>query len=676
MSAVLFAVDMAFGVPAGTEPDEGDWVDVTADLDIDEDSDVVDARSGRAVGSDGITPGSCTFPLVSREGKYDPRNPDSPYAGDLVVGVPTRLRIGVEGDGLFDEDLFDDDLFDVGGVEYFTRWTGATRAPWPRDMTTVADPIVPVDAHDTLGIGAQLPMPLSAAELAVASLEHPPDAWWRSGVDGWICRRTGRSARSTSAMIEGEPVIDGGDQTWVSAELGEGRGEAEAGPFIAVGDDPFLVSMWVRLTRPTEPGIVTLLQQVDVTNRAQIRVAFSTEFNTAIVQVGRPGTARTWNSPAGQRVDIFDGRNHHLLVEAGFDVGGDGESVRLLVDGRQVGMSLVSNYTPPSSTTYRLHLAGGVQSPSFPTVINATGAVDHVLTWDAHPWTDLEELAAQLTAAGRLAWAGDSMNWRVARLATAAGLGDLLGPLDGSGITTQQGYRQSGFLDQLQAVENTEQGRVWCDAGGRIRFSSRAWAWRDERSTTVQATFSDVPELLDDVDDPAFELEADETFLSEDPLGVVARAEVTSTNGRMQVAENPSVAALWGPTEAVSLSGLLHPSDRQSLSIAEWKILSGADAPLRAELTYDLGTDPQALGPFTAAVEEGWLVRVVKASAPDCSGTPIGELLDITAHVIGIRARCRFRSVLITLTLDSTRVGYQFFTWGTSTWGGADGWAF
>ena len=137
---MIVSVDMAFGIPPGQVPDEGDWVNVSIDVDGRPGSTIVRCKSGRTGTRGAITPGTCEFGLVSHADKYNPRNADGPHFGDLINGVPVRVRMG---------------------SELSTRWTGTLRSGWPQQLT-LTEPVLAMEAEDTLGLGATAPMPLSA----------------------------------------------------------------------------------------------------------------------------------------------------------------------------------------------------------------------------------------------------------------------------------------------------------------------------------------------------------------------------------------------------------------------------------------------------------------------------------------------------------------------------------
>jgi hypothetical protein len=300
-------------------------------------------------------------------------------------------------------------------------------------------------------------------------------------------------------------------------------------------------------------------------------------------------------------------------------------------------------------------------------VLPYSGYIDPVVILRDYASSELDELAAGAHDAATQAWAGQRLDERLEAILDGLGLGAHLGDLDVSGIVTQQGYRQAGGIELLQVIEETEQGRVWVDTAGRLRFSARPWAWADTASRTVQVVFSDDPDLLDA--GTAEEMLEAGTTIVDDPLGICNVAAVTSANGREQVAENAESIARHGRRNAVQLDGLLHPTDRQSRAIAEWIVLSQGAAELAARsVSFRVEDHPETLAPFAAAVAPGHLVRIRKLE--------LEELLDLEAHVIAVRHEFAFTGWTVTLTLDSTRAGWDFFTWGASPWGGSAGWAF
>lgn len=646
---------------------DGEWVDV-ADRIFKNPGPSFGVTRGRRGDRAQITGGTASFVLENNNRDFDPRNAAGPYFGFLNPGVPVRIQsVGTSGDGpsLYGFALYGISLYGVGGGGSTEGIFKGVVEAWPQ--TTDGDQItVEIKALDALAQAATLTGPLSAWEATIGELAQQPDGWWRPGADGWIDRVTGASARHTSALVSVDSLVDGGDESWMSANPGEGVGVAEAGGRVVTGIDgePFMVAMWVRFdgTPASDERCVVLQEGVD--RRTDLALYINPD-GFAAVYMGSPGNGTYFwiTNEAGvpSTFNINDGRSHLIVLDGGPDitVGGDlvGKHIRLWIDGRE--RELFEQYGLPYSATAdvgTLYLGGATTGRNDRAIV---GTLDHVVIWNNHPYTDtMAEVAADLTAAGRVAWAGDALDERLGRIADFAGLPT--GAADSTGTLIGSGYRTDSALTLLQAIENTEQGRVWCDRLGDLRLSRRSWAWSDERSTTVQAWFSDARA---DLDSTALPMIPESLVIVDDPRRVTNDAQVTSLYGRTQSASSPeSIAANGKRTQ--ELSGLLHASDRQSLSIAEWIVLSGGDPrPRVAELTFRVEDHPDLLL-FAQTVDEGDLVKTTRSGA------------EYLGHVIGVAHDASNDGWYVTLSLDPTRTGWQFFEWGASTWGGDDGWAF
>jgi hypothetical protein len=295
------------------------------------------------------------------------------------------------------------------------------------------------------------------------------------------------------------------------------------------------------------------------------------------------------------------------------------------------------------------------------------GALDEVMVWKNHTasFDDLGVIAVNLNHSGRTPWANERLDQRIRKLASSFEVNNV-GSLDVSGIVSQQSYRKASPLELFQKIEDTEQGRISVDSNGDITFDSRQWAWDKAVSNTVQLTFSDDPTLIAG---GAQDMLEGGTIVKDDPFNLVNVASVTSTYGTKQTNEDLTSIAKYGRRNPIALTGLLHSSDRQSYAIADWLLISQGTPQMQVtQLSFRVEDNPTILAPFAAAVEEGWLIRVVKTTS--------AEVLDVSAHVIGITHEWTFGGWNVTLKLDSTRTGYSFFKWGTSNWDGAEGWSF
>jgi hypothetical protein len=68
----------------------GQWTDITPDVYI---GAGIDIRRGRSGEGNTVDPSSCSMTLNNRLGKYSPRNPVSPYYGQLGRNTPTRVSV-------------------------------------------------------------------------------------------------------------------------------------------------------------------------------------------------------------------------------------------------------------------------------------------------------------------------------------------------------------------------------------------------------------------------------------------------------------------------------------------------------------------------------------------------------------------------------------------------------
>lgn len=71
----------------------GAWVDVSASVSMDSQDGVTVRPACRASEFDDIQPGSCSFVLLNRDGRWTPDNPTSPYYPNLTEGAGVRVTV-------------------------------------------------------------------------------------------------------------------------------------------------------------------------------------------------------------------------------------------------------------------------------------------------------------------------------------------------------------------------------------------------------------------------------------------------------------------------------------------------------------------------------------------------------------------------------------------------------
>lgn len=645
-------LEMAFGKGPRDTILAGDWTDVTSFLDLDGSSPAITTTSGRTSVRAGIDPGSMSFRLDNSDGRWNPRNSSGPYFGNLKNGVPVRVTTT------------------YASVTH-VRWMGFVSDGWPQTLSTYY-PTVTLKAHDLVGLLAQSDTPATAFDALLASWPFAPAHIFEPGPDGWMDRVTGRVHRHTGILQEdaGDPIIDGAEKPWGQTDP-DGFGfsstpadylnpTVEATTVLARVKLPTVAQRNVGAPGATDP-IVILGQDDTAAGFPPFRLVVYVD-SIEVICYGSGGARQGFTTVGEAEAVLMDGEPHTVVAHVPASTG----NPRIWVDGRELALVQFTNAVAYSITPGFLYLGDG--GPRFFDSRPFSGVIDPIVVWRAHPaGATLESLAKEFHDAATLAWAGDSMDGRIVRILAAVGLTAHQGALDVSGITTRQGYRQSGALELLQTIEDTEQGRVWVDRQGDLRFSARRWAWTDSRSVNVQVTFSDNGTLIQA--GTAEEMLEAGTVITDDPRTLVNVAQVTSEYGRQQTVVDQASVTEYG-RQVVTLSNLLHGTDRESRTIAEWLVLSQGDPQVRVEkVSFWVENRPTTLAPLAQVIDQGDRVRVRKTM-------PAGPEIDVQGHVIGVENEFSFRGWRVTLYLDGTRANRSFFTWGTSTWGGSSPWAF
>lgn len=646
------AVRFGFGEhPAATGPV---WVDCTEHVRA---VDGIEIVQGRPVGVPGINIGSFTLVLDNPDGLFDPENPDGPFFGLLVDGTPVQIGWRTPWDG-------------PSSVSSIFR--GFVES-WPV-VDRGFDSPTHLEGFDLLGLLKQGDAPATALHGEMRSMAQQPTFWWTAGPVGWMDNITGAAARHTGGLVEMDALVDGDGRSWGQTDP-DGFGATTARVPDADGDRAWtVVSAFVRF--PADRLVDSVLNQRMPTVVCWQPVWYSgVQFDRLLVTVfdGHLSAGMTsWDFASGARtsaawstaedsgtpsvVNLFDGERHHLMVamRAGHP---DWTVAHAWVDGRRLDLPLVfwsqGEGAPPvhgDNAQLRIGVGAGTS------VYNGTpyqGAIDHLMLWanfdgDAD---DLDSMAVTLHRAGRLAWAGDRLDQRLARILQSMDVTPAGGALDVSGITTLQGFRAGDVIELLQKIEDTEQGRVWVDQQGNVRFSARRWWWAHERSTTVQAVLSDDP---DDVADGAVPMLSSELVIGRDPRRTVTVAQVTSEHGRMQVAEDQTSKALRGRRNPIHLSGLLHSSDRQSRQIAEALVKLNATPKPRVRCSFRVDDCGPTLNDRTpewllATAGEGALVEVRRRG------------LTVQGHVELFEHRIDGDGWVVTIEIDTTHTGLQLF---------------
>ena len=547
---MTITVEVAFGATGPDDPSPT-WTDISTSVLV---SSGIVAEKGRPTLSDKIGVGSLKLTLNNQSDNFNPENTSGAYYPDVIDGVPIRLRL-------------------TKGATTETVWRGYVDA-WPQ-VDRQTEKTVEVECFDMFGLIAQGIAPATAWEAEVNSLATQPDRWFQVGPSGWLERKTGKQWKHTGGLKKLDPVIDGKDEGYGQDDP-DGWGQVDE-LLLEPYSGRLVISMWVSVTvGATNPISIPIISQFGSVDGLSGDLSIE-DFGYGQNIAGTFGTATNKMSfLVSPQIGAFSlGGVRHLMFAfeppltttawwtSGLDwfygATTDPQFMDVWVDGKQIDFhsdSYSSNASPttPSSPM----MIGSWGSQNMPTVTPYEGVIDEVLIWEDHPdsFDDLGTLAAELYSAGSSPWANQRLDERLTDLTTALGVVNAVGTFDVSGIVTQQSYTSDGSLELLQKVEDTEQGRVWIDRLGKIRFSKRSWAWDDTVSNTVQFTFSDDPAQIAGGD---FQILAEGFILGRDPREVTNVAKVNSTFGRQQIVQDDASITARGIRNPYTLSGLLPP---------------------------------------------------------------------------------------------------------------------
>ncbi|GAA1790259.1 hypothetical protein GCM10009795_039950 [Nocardioides hankookensis] len=343
-----------------------------------------------------------------------------------------------------------------------------------------------------------------------------------------------------------------------------------------------------RLVRVWDPTLTTLLAEMFV-------------FNTGgLLGFGVPGGS-LFSAAA-----VTDGALHHAALcrtaTGGF---------RAYLDGALVGSS-APGATPPG--VVGLVEVGG-SSVSGTQTAQATIASVAIYN-DSQGATNFDAPAARHAASGIGAFAGETTDARVARLAGYAGLAAGNLALE-AGVETVPAQTTSGtsVLDALRAVSRAEGGAMFVGGDGKLVLQNRA-------HRVIAATGTPDVTLAGD----AGEVEWEDLLITGDDQYLVNVAEGSRIGGATQRVTNPASIVTDGEYPAENLAGLLVMTDDDVVDRLRWVVAVYGDPGERmAQVTVDLLTAPVTLQEAVLALEVG--DHIVVADLPALSPLADAELV-------------------------------------------------
>lgn len=522
--------------------------------------------------------GTMTASLDNRDRRFDPTNTAGPYYPNIQ---PMKLvQVGATWAGVF-----------------HPIWTGYAD-DFPQKWPGFSEAEVPLSATDFFKTAANALLLSSGYQKQI--LADTPVAYYRMGdpagsTVAMDSSGNGFTASLLNTVTFGQagalPANVGSAVLLVGAALSAGEIDTPAGIFTGTVGVSF--ECWVKTTTPAA-GLLSYIGA---------GLSFTAGIPKFNVVSGLGATATS---------AINDGLWHHVVGTSGLTGGAGTQDI--YVDGQHQG-SVVAPTGPLGTPGVQIGLAG-------------TNVGD----------MEVQEVAFynyQLTAAQVLkhfqlgAWPAAFTGQVIGQILDSIGFPTALRQVDTGRTFCQadvQDETQTKALDQMQKLEQTEQGQLFMGPDGKVVFQDRYHRYESPNATS-QATMGDggsahpteVPYSMGGV---VLNFDWDELFND---------VPVTRRNGVLQEAVNQTSKNTFGPLFMPGVSDLLMATDIDALYCAEWILADTAFPQFRVG---DLILDPTAdarLWPLVLTLDVGSVITVVKHNIPGG-----GAALSLTCRIEGI----------------------------------------
>ncbi len=651
-------VEVAFGFGPYDEPSGANWVDISDYVDL------IETERGRTSEFDSFPASTCTLTLDNWDRRFDPLNSSSPYVGLLQANTPVRVYAKVSAvdhpiwrgvidgwpceyhNGGFERvlevpctdvfktlaerpmpDVYTDALKNLSGVGVIRRWY---RMDGTKD-NIIRDTIDPRGNLTVTGQWNEQNSIAAAGVLPALGLEQytaPANAGlWPTRV-GATCRIGSQSAapfqNDYSAIAFVVRFTDHSDTAGISLELVaiEQRIGANINTGVVVG-----LAMYLTDSGPTGAIYATW------------RGTTTSVFTTSIA----PNVSNL--SPIGAD-DPQDGLPHTVVVvrkATTLEIWIDGVLGGTNTNGSATGVLDMSSYElnlhhPLIPTSAKYEFPGVVmQDIMFFDVINPA------------TFSPVQVHAAMMFGNGGIMLSGDAIGVYLDLIGWPASLRDI----DQGEVLVELPENPYGesTLKAIQRIADTEGGRLFVDAAGRVTFHSSGRFVVEPVETTVQYSFADNDPSSVSLDD-SIRVVIDDQF-------VYDGAEVTRRNGDTQKA---SVTAT--PVRTLKLDDLLFTSDNQALNRAEKIVFLNGTAQPRTDAWGVWPEADTADWPTILDLEIGTRVAYVVTPAG------VGSQISLQQHLQQIEHTISPTDWSIRMNGTPTD-NNTYFTWGGP---GAQGW--
>lgn len=396
--------------------------------------------------------GSAVVKIDNRDRRFDPTNTSSPAYP--YIQPEKLIQVGA-----------------TWASVYYPIWTGAID-DWPQTWPGMNEGEVPVVATDLF-------KHLALARLLSAGYQNQvltdlPRAYYRCGDPVGSSVALDSSGFQYHAAVNSFVALGGTGampaNVGTSATLNGGTGGTPSGqilippgPFTTVGTG-ITLECWIKTTGVAGDNII----------------AYPTTSNINVLRLTAAGQVQIVNSVVltGTRV-INDGLWHHVAC-----VMQTASQLRIFVD----GVLDVSVGGPPTA---------------FPNLPGAIGSLGNAGLWNADT-IDVQDVAlynyalssAQILKHFQLAaWPAQSTGQFVGQLLDTIGFPSSQRRIDNGYTLCQADFQsevQNKILDQMQKVEQTEQGQLFIGADGFVNFQDRYHRYRSPSANSI-GTFGDAP---------------------------------------------------------------------------------------------------------------------------------------------------------------------------------------
>lgn len=583
--------------------------------------------------------GEAQFVLDNRDGYLDPFNyaAPAPYLNQMVPNVPIEFGVYWAPPG------------DVR--QQWPLWTGFADE-WRPEYPEGRDAVVTLTAHDHLkhyaGDGPATPL---EAEIRADT----PGAWWRfDGYDPAAAspimsdstgnNRDGQLPNNLSVAAAVAPFAVGAALVIPTADASYG---VHRDPAVYVA--PLTITGWILV----DPGLTdvggSLITIVDADaastgNVDLVYVGFDSFtgpdgggpncFLQAVVT--STGGNASWQTSA---FTVDDGRPHSFMLSVT-----SATNWALYVDGAVAAGDAFNNGVAGALTTLDRLAVGALRTDTPANVAVSDLAV--------YPGVALGSArAAAHHAAGMTGWDGDQSGTRIEKVAAlvrsewwrAIDLGNT--PLQGSTL-------DGSLLEHMQRVAATENGGLWVNRYGHLRFRQRHALFRDARYTTSQHYFGD----------RGFELRYETLAPVAGYQRLVTKARIARRGGAVQQSENVGARDYFGPRK-VEDTDLAMRNDNLATDLANWLVAKFSTPRREFEsliLAPGVGDDDVTWAYLHVELED----RITVAKRPPGGGAAIAAEVHVQSDYNTL-VRGKWRAQWYLMTADTQ----QYFTLNDATRG-------